>query len=425
MALLACGRAMSAPASKYNEPFPRAASKKGLQVQMVDDALALGIKHAALNFDLASLIRLKPEPESESATADGQTFYFNPGYLRAMDSQIKMLSDAEVVVSLILLCYKPADPELQRVLLHPRCAPNAPNRLSAFNTSTPEGIASFKATMEFLAERYSRPDRRFGRAVNYIVGNEVNSHWEWYNMGPVSMSDFVDDYLRTVRLCHEAVRKMSSSARVYLSMEHHWNIPYQSDPMKGFAGKPFLALFNERARAGGNFDWHLAFHPYPENLFEPRVWNDKTATFDENTKRITFKNLEMLTQFLGQETYLYEGKPRRVILSEQGLNMPEKPEGELWQAAGYCYAYYKADQLDGIDSFILHRHVDHGHEGGLNLGLWSRDKTSSNPARPLAKKRIYEVFRAADTPQWEEAFKFALPVIGITNWSEIMKAPAP
>src|SRR5688572_11605986 len=37
-------------------PFPTPSSKKGLQVQMVDDALALGVKHAALNVNLAQLL---------------------------------------------------------------------------------------------------------------------------------------------------------------------------------------------------------------------------------------------------------------------------------------------------------------------------------------------------------------------------------
>ena len=37
--------------SRYTEPYPEAASKKGLQVDMIDDALALGVKHDALNFN--------------------------------------------------------------------------------------------------------------------------------------------------------------------------------------------------------------------------------------------------------------------------------------------------------------------------------------------------------------------------------------
>ena len=52
--------------SRYSEPYPVAASKKGLQVEMVDDALALGIKHAALNFNLTPLIDLANDTNNPS-----------------------------------------------------------------------------------------------------------------------------------------------------------------------------------------------------------------------------------------------------------------------------------------------------------------------------------------------------------------------
>jgi len=35
---------------------------------------------------------------------------------------------------------------------------------------------------------------------------------------------------------------------------------------------------------------------------------------------------------------------------------------------------------------------------------------------PHPKKKIYESFRAADTPEWQKAFEFALPIVGLTNW---------
>jgi hypothetical protein len=119
---------------------------------------------------------------------------------------------------------------------------------------------------------------------------------------------------------------------------------------------------------------------------------------------------------------LYRGEPRHIILSEQGFHTVNKPEGELWQAAAYAYAYYKSAHLSGVDAFILHRHVDHGAEGGLNLGLWTRNLQSRSAAEPLAKKKIYEVFKAADTPNWRPAFEFALPVIGLRQWEELLPA---
>jgi hypothetical protein len=395
-----------------HDAYPHLRSKKGLQVQMVDDAFTLGIKHAAINFNLGQMVSLAAAQNDLRWESDHRHFYFDRDYIERIDERIKPLSDSGAAVSLILLNYKGTDARLNKLLLHPGYDNACPQDLSAFNTATAEGAAYFKACIEFMAARYSAKGYPHGRIVNYFVGNEVNSHWYWSNMGRVSMEQFAQDYLRTVRACHTAVRKFSSSARVFISLEHHWNIRFAgSDETQGFAGRPFVDYFNQLAKAGGNFDWHIAFHPYPENLFEPRTWNDKSATFEENTPRVTFKNLEMLPHYLRRPELRLDGKPRRIILSEQGFHSGGTTNGELAQAAAYCYAYYKTERLDGIDAFILHRHVDHPSEGGLNLGLWRRD--------PQIKKPIYEVFRAADTPEWKKAFEFALPIIGIKSWNEI------
>lgn len=398
--------------------FPTAPSKKGLQVQMVEDALALGVKHAAININLTGLVDLQGNPDNPHWTSGGQTFHFQKGYLESLDRQIKPLSDKGVAIYLIVLSYASSRPEVNRLILHPGYATNAPNRLGAFNTVTPEGRRWYTACMEFLANRWSGPSQNHGRVAGYIIGNEVNSHWWWCNMGRTSMEAFADYYEDTVRLFHQAIRRQAAWPRVYLSLEHHWNIRYGAgDDQQAFAGRPFLGYFAQLVRKRGDFDWHLAFHPYPENLFEPRFWLDKTATPKPDTPRITFKNLQVLTAFLQQPSLLYRGKPRRIILSEQGFHTPKSPDGEGIQAAAYCYAYKIVEHLDGIDAFILHRHVDHAHEGGLLLGLWSH--RPGTVAEPFQKKRIYECFRLADTPQWREAFDFALPLIGLKTWEDI------
>lgn len=415
LALLVAGSAGAAPiTSRYNEPYPTAASKKGLQVELVDDALALGVKHAGLNINLTALFARNTNEAAVTFERDGELFHFRRGYLEGMDRQIKTLSQAGVLVNLIVLSYASGQPEVDRVVLHPHYDPKAPNRLGAFNTVTPEGRKWFTACLSFLAERWSRPDQQYGRVVGYIISNEVNSHWWWSNLGPATMHEFADDHLRTVRLAHRMIRQQSSWGRVYLSLDHHWNIRYSAgDRYQTFAGREFLEYFAHRAKADGDFDWHLAFHPYPENLFKPDFWNDKTATTHADTPRITFKNLEVLAEFMNRREMQYAGKSRRIILSEQGFHTPDGEQGELLQAAAYCYAYKKVEALDSIDSFILHRHVDHDGEGGLLLGL-RRNKPAGGDARP--KKRIYECFRRADTPQWEEAFSFALPIVGLKTW---------
>lgn len=401
---------LSSTSAQDTTPFPSPSSKKGLQVQMVDDALALGIKHAALNVNFAQLLDLS-EPGKLKP---------HQSYLEHLDRQIKPLSDSGAVVSLILLYYRSGNEALDKLMLHPKYDPAAPNKLTAFNLTTPASAAAFSACIDFLAARYSPADSKYGRVWNYIVGNEVNSHWFWYNMGRASMEELANDYLIAVRACHASVRKHSMNARVYLSLEHHWNIRYPGGgAQQAFAGRPFIEYFAQQARASGDFDWHIAFHPYPEDLFDCRTWNDKSATHQTDTPRITFKNIQQLTDFVRRPEIRYRGEPRRIILSEQGFHSSESAEGQWLQAAAYAYAYQQIRKLDGIDSFILHRHVDHGDEGGLNLGLWSRNKDAKNPSEPFAKKSIYEVFKAADTDRWEAAFQFALTRIGIKSWAEL------
>ena len=398
--------------SRYVEPYPTASSKKGLQVEMVDDALALGVKHAALNLNLSQLIDPTSDPQNPTWELAGQTYHFRRDYLAQMDARIRPLSRQGVLVNLVILAYQSSDARVNEIMLHPQAERHPPNKLCAFNTNTDEGRQWFVAALEFLAERWSNPAREHGRVVGYIIGNEVTSHWWWCNRGRVEMEEFADDYLRTVRLAHDAIRRQSSWARVYVSLEHHWTIRYAAgDAQQAFPARDFLDYFARRAREERDFAWQLAFHPYPENLRDPRFWQDSSATSDFNTPRITFKNLEVLTRYFREPALLHHGEPRHIILSEQGFDTPQTEDGETIQAAAYCYAYKKIESLDGIDAFILHRHVDHRNEGGLLLGLrrWG-------DGRP--KKRIYECFRLADTPEWSSAFEFALPIVGLDNWDE-------
>ena len=133
--------------------------------------------------------------------------------------------------------------------------------------------------------------------------------------------------------------------------------------------------------------------------------------------KVTFKNLEVLTRYLDLPIQRCFGSARRVILSEQGFNTPKDADGETKQAAGFCYGWKKANALPGIDAFILHRHVDHTHEGGLRLGLWTNKPDSVNT--PDGRKLLYEVFHHADADDWQKHFQFALPLIGAKDWNSL------
>lgn len=407
------------------EPFPMPSSKKGLQVQMIDDALALGVAHAALNVDLTRLIdpagdRGGPEHEHE-----GKHYHFSRRTVEHLDQQVKQLSDRGVVVYLILLPYASGDPARDGMMLHPSYARGKKNTgpIGMFNTTTPEATAWLAATVEFLARRYSGGGEH-GRVWGYIAGNEANSHWFWANMGLASSDEVVAAYESGVRTIHTAVRSASANARVYISLEHCWARRYAGgNSRQCIAGRTFLDAFAALVRQNGDFDWHLAYHPYPEPLTDCRFWLDtKHSRHETKTPVVSFRNLDVLMEHLSREELLWNGKPRRVILSEQGFHCSDRPDAEREQAAAFALAYKVVAGIDGIDAFILHRHVDHAHEGGLRLGLWTnKEGAVSTPDR---KRLMYDVFQAAGTAVEDERFAFALPVVGGGTWEEVLRRMA-
>jgi len=399
-------------AEPSNVAFPSPPNIKGLQVQMNDDALKLGIHHAAINVSLGALMDLDMKPGNPRWTCEGQEFSFNANYVASLDKQIEPLADAGIVVYAILLAYPTKQAAKDKVLIHPNARADGKYNIAAFNTVTPEGTRWYRAVTEFLAHRWQ------GKVWGWIVGNEVNSHWLWYNMGLASMEQVASEHEKAVRIAHESVTKAMKHARVYVSFDHHWRASMGGiSPQEATPGRDFLDAFARIAKERGDFPWNMAHHPYPEDLGNPRVWADKTVTFDDNTNKVTFKNLDVLCHHLEKRELLYQDKPRRVILSEQGFQTLLTPEGEKLQAAAFAYAWEKCQRLPLIDAFIYHRHVDHAKEGGLRLGLWRNAPNSV--ADPHSTKMIYDLFIKAGTPAWEEAAKFALPIASLKSWHEL------
>ena len=151
----------------------------------------------------------------------------------------------------------------------------------------------------------------------------------------------------------------------------------------------------------------------------PRTWLDSAAWPTADSPHLTFKNLGVACHYQKRPELLWQGKPRRIILSEQGLHCLDTPDGETLQAAGFAYAWEKVSRQDGIDALIWHRHVDHAQEGGLRLGLWShKPNTISEPDK---KRRLYDLFQKAGTPAWPAAAAFALPITGLESWDELSR----
>ncbi len=393
-------------------PYPVTDTKKGLQIVDPADAAILGARHSAINVNEGDF--LMPAPEEGNTIEfehDGRLFYFRKSHVERMDRDFKSLTDIGCVITFILLnsphWWCAIHPDFWHdVLMHPAYTGKGSDKaatdgssegtglISMFNLVTEEGLAHYRAFVAFLADRYTREDKAYGRVVGMIVGNEVDAGYIWCNAGEMSLEAYTREYLNALRVTWQTAADIYAHTRVYISLDHFWNSSVDANqPLRYYHVRHMLVTLNDIARAEGQLPWHIAYHPYPEDLRFPDFWNDKLATPDDDAPIVTFKNLEVLARFTYREEFLYKGERRRIILSEQGFNSHWTEESEILQATAYGRAYRKIMEIPEIDSFILHAHHDNKGEFGLNLGLWRRYPDRQEMQAP---KPIYYVFKAID-----------------------------
>lgn len=204
-----------------------------------------------------------------------------------------------VMVSVILLIGNPAktaDPVV-KLLGHPDATKEG--IFSMPNVTSEEGISLYGAALNFLAERWSRPDGKYGRVHHWIMHNEVDAGWEWTNAGDKPAIVYMDLYQRSMRLMNLIASQHDPNARAFISLTHFWT---DRGGPHFYGSKQLIDLLVRFSQTEGDFPWAVAFHPYPQNLTVPRTWEDDQATFDLNTKQITPKNLEVLDAYMKQSS---------------------------------------------------------------------------------------------------------------------------
>jgi hypothetical protein len=366
----------------------------------VNDYKELGVHNCTKNIVLNRLISLKSGKDTFPRTFNKRTYHIRKPALRRLDQAMLEMDKLEIVVSAIILIAK------NTTMTHPDCTPQGIWAMP--NMATREGWNYYAAGLDFLAERYSRPDRKYGRVTHWIMHNEVDAGWIWTNAGEKPLHTYFDLYYRSMRTAQCTARKYGVAGHVLISLTHHWT---QAQNHRCYRPKDIVDLLQKRSALEGDFDWGLAYHSYPQNLRDPRTWLDTKATFSFQTPLITPKNLEVLDAYMRQRQMLYAGEPRTIVLSEQGSNSQDHSDQSYRdQAAGLVYTWLKFEKLDTIESYIHHRWMDAGpgQEGGLLLGFWT-NLPNQNPRH--RKKPAWDVYRRLGTDQQQEAVEVAKELI--------------
>jgi len=419
--LLSHARYADSIVPKHTYEFVKPSTKKGLggysagREAPSSDLEELGITSATVNIWINGIFRSEASEENMPFEYMGRTYYVNKEEVEKYDKTFLSTVAKDIEVSAILLVAKESsstDKEIGRILQHPDTDPAGIYAMP--NVTTTEGVQYYAAILDFLAQRYSRPDKKYGRIHHWIIHNEVDAGWVWTNAGDKEALVFMDLYHKSMRMSYNIARKYNPNSKVFISLTHYWN--WTSNP-NFYHSKELLEQLLDFSKAEGDFEWAIAQHPYPEDLREPKTWLDEKVSFNFDTKLITFKNTEVLDAWVKQPEVLYKGKKRTVYLSENGTNSPTYSEQDLKeQAAGMAYALKKIKYLDGIDGFQYHNWQDNRKEGGLRIGLRRFPDAEEDPG---GKKPVWYVYEAFGTSQEDEVFDQYKEVIGIENWDEI------
>lgn len=398
--------------AKYQSVYQTPASKKGILVDPnrlrgneLDD---LGVKQAAYNIPVARLLGPTSNPAYPTIqyTYNGKTYVLNGQVVAEYDLVFSTLTAKGITTTAIIL-NNYSSSYLQ--LIHPDARSGSTSPYYMFNAVEESGVDYLAAVGSFLAERYS--DNKHGKISNWIIANEINARKEWNYMKYTDIETYVDAYAKAFRVFYTAIKSMSGSARVYISIDQQWDRNLKNNV--NYDGRDILDVFSRNVTAAGNLDWGVAQHPYNVPLTEGKVWkSSKYVEHNAGTSMITMANIEVLTNYLQQEYLLTPtGEVRSVLLSEQGYT---SHAGEALQAASFAYAYYRTEANPHIDGFLLNRQTDAPEEvaQGLAFGLNYSDGR---------QKQLYQVFKYIDTPQHAEYTEFAKGLIGISSWSEIYR----
>lgn len=264
----------------------------------------------------------------------------------------------------------------------------------AFGAERDTGLNSLRAAVDLLASRYLSDPDPIGGFVGFIVGENVNETYEYYNMGLTSLSVLVRRYAAALRTVWASARAVNSEAKVYVSLSSRFGGTETRALSESFGARVFLDALDEVISSEGDFFWQPALDPYPSEDY--LAYADTGAGTDSEAEYVTAANLDVLTSYISRRQFYYLGQYRPITLYE-----PEKPRAlvgtnhEIRQSADFVYTLYKIGTRNYslIETLIPGKGHPVNYENTLTL-------VDSDPS--------------------VESVTYALEVIGIGSWEQVL-----
>ncbi len=384
-----------------------------------EDMEILQIATATFNLLPHTFVFTSDAPNREPYEYAGRTFYIDMNNIKGLDNDMLHAAAKNMMVSAIVLIPKghhEPDGSWLKMVAHPDAYESAAFALPYLENE--DSILAYAAAISFITERYSRPDGKYGRIHNYVIHNEINAAFFWTSAGDKTLLTYLDIYQKSMRMTQIYARLYDSHAKTLISLDHDW-LRTDGDP-RVYQGKHLMENLVRFSRQEGDFEWGIAFHPYAQNIFNPRVWEDPDAQLSFDTPYLTFKNLEVIDTWAKMPEHAYKKKVMREIqLTEQGVNTRNYEKESLDEnAVGVGYTWKRIEPLTSITTYAYHLWGDAPEEGGLLLGLRKLPEWAYKED-PRGKKPAWFLFKDYDTPEWPKWNKFCLDYLGLQSWDDI------
>lgn len=397
--------------AENQEKYPELESKKGLLLDPTmlgtEELTDLGVKHAIYNIPLSAIMGETSDETFPTITYtyQGTDYLFNGAAINGYDGLFTYLSDLGMCSTAIVLNDWHDD---YIEMIHPKARDKSSGaNYYMFNTVEEKGVKELEAVASFLAERYS--DGEHGMVYNWVIANEINQFKTWNYLDTNDVSYYAEEFEKAFRIFYQAAKRRYANAKVYFSIDHDWN-SNGGDNRIYFNARELVAEINQAARKHGNYDWGIAIHPYPNPLTRVNYWSqeyDKT----QDAQTLSIMNLNVLTDFLGQEEYLdTKGQIRSITITELGFS---SKYGQKLQAAAFAYCYYITEANPYVEAFIMNRQTDAPEEmvQGLAFGIYEYDHS---------EKFLKDIFCNIDTDQTGEYMDFMLNILGAGSLEEAL-----
>ena len=328
---------------------------------------------------------------------EGETYYFKFPEGIYDTGEISRLNNSDLTVTVqLMLRYDPAKARL----VEPSARAYPGFKYYSPNMTEPAVIKEYRAYMDFLTEYFTKSQCHIDA---WVCGNEVNAPDCWNFFGSDCMYQsgggrwginntelLMEKYTRFYDLVFDAVKGKNKKGRVCICVDHCWT---ENDKGRIVPTKTFLSKFAERE--GNDKDWCIAFHCYPGDLHQTKIWATPYNGKNDGAQFVDGYNLEVLTGFVKNNF----GTNHRIMLTEQGFS---SRQGDLNQAACLVYTFYKARFDDMIDVMHVMKFPGCGFE-----------------LHDTAKEIWQKLDNGSDADeQW--IFDTVKGTIGVNSWTEIV-----